>query len=85
MDAGWHRSLIQLPSAAAVDGQGAAAAVLGSLSAVPEFRVALMADGALQPILELLQASALPARTAAVRYPTAPLSHRILAYVCRRQ
>ena len=64
---GWHLSLISLLSASSAEVQGAAAAVLGNLSSVPEFRDALLSDGALQPILQLLHTSALPARTAAVR------------------
>ena len=65
--AGWHLPLIALLSAHNFDTQAAAAAVLGSLACLSDFRVALMADGALQPILQLLHAPSLPARTAAVR------------------
>lgn len=65
--AGWHLSLISLLSVATPEVQGAAAAVLGSLSAAPEFRATLMTDGALQPIIQLLHVPSLPTRTAAVR------------------
>merc|ERR1719440_1795115 len=65
--AGWHLPLIALLSAHSFDTSAAAAAVLGSLACSSDFRVALMADGALQPILQLLHAPSLPARTAAVR------------------
>ena len=65
--AGWHLPLIALLSAPSFDTSAAAAAVLGSLACSSDFRVALMADGALQPILQLLHAPSLPARTAAVR------------------
>ena len=65
--AGWHLSLIGLLSSPSADVAASAAAVLGNLSSAPEFRHALMADGALQPILQLLHAPALPSRTAAVR------------------
>ena len=65
--AGWHLSLIGLLSSPSADVAASAAAVLGNLSSAPEFRHALMADGALQPILQLLHAPALPTRTAAVR------------------
>ena len=40
----------------ALETQAAAADVLGSLACAADFRVALMADGALQPILQLLHA-----------------------------
>merc|ERR1719218_361273 len=65
--AGWHLPLISLLSAASFDTQAAAAAVLGNLACSADFRKALMADGALQPILQLLHSPMLPARTAAVR------------------
>ena len=65
--AGWHLSLIGLLSSPSADVAASAAAVLGSLSSAPEFRHALMADGALQPILQPPHAPALPTRTAAVR------------------
>ena len=65
--AGWHLPLISLLSNYSFDTQAAAAAVLGNLACSAEFRVALMADGALQPILQLLHSPMLPARTAAVR------------------
>ena len=41
--------------------------VLGNLSSATDFRLAMMADGALQPILQLLHAPKLPTSTAAVR------------------
>jgi len=67
MSSGWHLSLTSLLSATNADVQGAAAAVLGNLSAVAAFREALLADGALAPILQLLQSDELHTRTAAVR------------------
>ena len=64
---GWHLSLISLLSAHAEDVQAAAAAVLGNLSSAADFRQSIVADGALQPILQLLHAPGLASSTAAVR------------------
>lgn len=52
--------------------------VLGSLACAVEFRKALMSDGALQPILQLLHAPSLPTRTAAVR-ALAIMSQQLMA------
>jgi len=65
--AGWHLPLISLLSSDCYETNAAAAAVLGNLACSSDFRAALIADGALQPILQLLHAPSLPARTAAVR------------------
>ena len=67
LSSGWHLALISLLSAATEETQAAAAAVLGNLSAAADFRLAIVADGALQPILQLLHAPGLASSTAAVR------------------
>ena len=52
--------------------------MLGNLSSAADFRLAIVADGALQPILQLLHAPALPTSTAAVR-ALAIMSHQLMS------